>query len=83
MTFKYWFDGAGIFSYITYNPVSGTASWGGSYQVSGGPANGQLQLTYTDDGTVENYPLFISADKSYITLDGQRYYFSPSGELCE
>ena len=82
MTFKYWFNGAGIFSYITYNPVSGTVSWGGSYQVSGGPANGQLQLTY-DDGTVEQYKLFISADKSYLTLNGQTYYYSASGEECE
>jgi len=82
MTFKYWFNGAGIFSYITYNPVSGTASWGGSYLVSGGPANGQLQLTY-DDGTVEQYKLFISANKLYMTLDGQTYYYSASGEECE
>ncbi len=66
--FKYQFDGAGRFCWITWNYYSGEASWAGQYQVSGS----QLQFTY-DDGTNETHSLFISSDKSYIQIDDTNY----------
>jgi hypothetical protein len=73
-TFRYQFDGLSTFSWITYNPVSGSAAWGGQYQVSGN----QLQLLY-DDGTEETHNLFISPDKSYIKIDDTNYLLLTAG----
>jgi hypothetical protein len=66
--FKYQFDGAGRFCWITWNYYTGESAWGGQYQVSGN----QLQLAYSD-GTNETHSLFISPDKSSIQIDGTNY----------
>jgi hypothetical protein len=73
--FKYQFDGAGKFCWITWNSLSGEASYGGQYQVSGS----QLLLAYSD-GTNETHSLYISADKSSIQIDGTNYM---TGVSCD
>ena len=67
--FQLWFDGQGTFLDISWNSLSGSITYSGTYTVS----NGQLILQY-DDGSTKVYELVIYNEG--IELDGTPYYYA-------
>jgi hypothetical protein len=68
ISYRLYFDGAGRFQEPMYNPVAGSITYSGQYQVSGS----QLVLQYSD-GTTKTYALQVSGG-SVVIIDGSSTY---------
>ncbi|MFH1810708.1 MAG: hypothetical protein ABIJ09_18345 [Pseudomonadota bacterium] len=68
---SYWFDGVSACQNVIWNSLTGTVSYGCTYQVS----QGQLDISW-DDGSSNSYR--VEQANNGITLDGTLYEYSGS-----
>jgi hypothetical protein len=71
---SYWFDGVGRCSNEVWNSLTGSVSYGCTYQLS----QALLTLTWDEDGSTKSFQ--VTSAENGIDLDGTRYEYA--GASC-